>query len=98
MAGRAFALEYLHDPGGARDGVTMTVPLIALNQVSAARAEWVVPGLLKEKVQLLAKSLPQKVASPLGTDRRVRIRVRRGGCAVRTRRSPTRSRATRAWK
>ena len=66
MAGRAFALEYLHDPGGARDGVTMTVPLIALNQVSAARAEWVVPGLLKEKVQLLAKSLPQKVRHRLG--------------------------------
>jgi ATP-dependent helicase HrpA len=66
MAGRAFALEYLHDPGGARDGVTMTVPLIALNQVSAARAEWLVPGLLKEKVQLLAKSLPQKVRHWLG--------------------------------
>jgi ATP-dependent helicase HrpA len=66
MAGRAFALEYLHDPGGARDGVTMAVPLIALNQVSAARAEWLVPGLLKEKVQLLAKSLPQKVRHRLG--------------------------------
>jgi ATP-dependent helicase HrpA len=66
MAGRAFALEYLHDPGGARDGVTMTVPLIALNQVSAGRAEWLVPGLLKEKVQLLAKSLPQKVRHRLG--------------------------------
>jgi ATP-dependent helicase HrpA len=66
MAGRTFALEYLHDPGGPRDGVTMTVPLIALNQVSAARCEWLVPGLLKEKAQLLAKSLPQKVRHRLG--------------------------------
>jgi ATP-dependent helicase HrpA len=66
MAGRAFALEYLHDPGGGRDGVTMTIPLIALNQVGAARAEWLVPGLLKEKVQLLVKSLPQKVRHRLG--------------------------------
>ncbi len=66
MAGRTFALEYLHDPGGPRDGVTMTVPLIALNQVSAARCEWLVPGLLKEKVQRLAKSLPQKVRHQLG--------------------------------
>jgi ATP-dependent helicase HrpA len=66
MAGRTFALEYLHDPGGPRDGVTMTVPLIALNQVSAARCEWLVPGLLKEKAQLLAKSLPQKVRHGLG--------------------------------
>jgi len=66
MAGRTFPLEYLHDPGGPRDGVTMTVPLIALNQVSAARCEWLVPGLLKEKVQRLAKSLPQKVRRQLG--------------------------------
>ncbi len=66
MAGRTFALEYLHDPGGPRDGVTMTVPLIALNQVNAARCEWLVPGLLKEKVQRLAKSLPQKVRHQLG--------------------------------
>jgi ATP-dependent helicase HrpA len=66
MAGRTFALEYLHDPGGPRDGVTMTVPLIALNQVSAARCEWLVPGLLTEKVQRLAKSLPQKIRHQLG--------------------------------
>jgi ATP-dependent helicase HrpA len=66
MAGRTFALEYLHDPGGPRDGVTMTVPLIALNQVGAARCEWLVPGLLKEKVQRLAKSLPQKMRHQLG--------------------------------
>ncbi len=66
LAGRAFALEYLHDPGGPRDGVTMTVPLVALNQVSAARCDWLVPGLLKEKVQRLVKSLPQKLRHRLG--------------------------------
>ena len=66
VAGRTFPLEYLHDPGGPRDGLTMTVPLIALNQVSAARCEWLVPGLVKDKVQLLAKSLPQKVRHQLG--------------------------------
>ena len=66
LAGRAFALEYLHDPGGARDGATLTVPLIALNQVSAARCEWLVPGLLADKVQRLAKSLPQKLRHQLG--------------------------------
>jgi ATP-dependent helicase HrpA len=66
LAGRAFPLEYLHDPGGARDGVTLTVPLVALNQVPAGRLDWLVPGLLKDKVQLLAKSLPQKVRHRLG--------------------------------
>jgi ATP-dependent helicase HrpA len=66
LAGQTFALEYLHDPGGPRDGVTMTVPLVALNQLSAARCDWLVPGLLKEKVQRLAKSLPQKLRHRLG--------------------------------
>src|SRR5690606_20475414 len=42
------------------DGVTMTVPIAALNQVDATRCEWLVPGMLKDKVQALLKSLPQK--------------------------------------
>ncbi|MGH6624270.1 MAG: ATP-dependent RNA helicase HrpA [Burkholderiaceae bacterium] len=55
------ALTYHFEPGSPRDGVTATVPLIALNQIDPARAEWLVPGMLKEKVQLLLKSLPQKM-------------------------------------
>jgi ATP-dependent helicase HrpA len=66
IGGRSYALEYLHDPGNARDGLTLTVPLIALNQLSAARCDWLVPGLLKEKVALLAKTLPQKIRHKLG--------------------------------
>jgi len=66
MAGRRFALEYLHDPGGPRDGVTMTIPIVALNQLNAARCEWLVPGLLKDKVALLVRSLPQKLRHQLG--------------------------------
>src|SRR6266568_4759511 len=66
MAGRGFALEYHHEPGSPRDGVTLTVPLLALNQVDAARCAWLVPGLLREKITRLAKSLPQKVRHQLG--------------------------------
>ena len=51
---------YLHEPGDAKDGVTVEVPIFALNQVDPARCEWLVPGLLKEKIQGLLKSLPQK--------------------------------------
>ncbi len=51
---------YLHAPGDARDGLTVTVPLFVLNQVSDERAEWLVPGMLKDKLQALLKSLPQK--------------------------------------
>ncbi len=61
VAGIAMALSYHFEPGAARDGVTLTVPLYALNQVSSDRCDWLVPGMLKEKVHLLLKSLPQKL-------------------------------------
>ena len=43
--------------------MTVTVPLFVLNQVSEDRAEWLVPGMLKDKVQALLKSLPQRPRS-----------------------------------
>lgn len=61
VSGVALQLSYHFEPGSPRDGVTMTVPLFSLNQVSADRCEWLVPGMLKEKVHLLIKSLPQKI-------------------------------------
>ncbi|KXU86286.1 ATP-dependent RNA helicase HrpA [Paraburkholderia monticola] len=61
MAGIEMALTYHFEPGTPRDGVTLAVPLYALNQVDARRCEWLVPGMLKEKAQLLLKSLPQKL-------------------------------------
>ena len=61
-----FALEYHFEPGTARDGVTMSVPVAALNQVPAARCEWLVPGMLAEKVRSLAKSMPQRLRHKLG--------------------------------
>ncbi len=61
MRGVDMSLSYHFEPGTPRDGVTLTVPLFALNQVDAVRCEWLVPGMLKEKVHLLLKSLPQKL-------------------------------------
>lgn len=61
IAGVPMALNYNFDPGSVRDGVTLTVPLFALNQLDAERLEWLVPGMVKEKVQMLLKSLPQRL-------------------------------------
>lgn len=61
MGGLAFDLSYHFEPGSPRDGVTLTIPLMLLNQVNAGRTEWLVPGMLKEKALLLLKSLPQKL-------------------------------------
>ena len=58
--GQQWQLAYKHDPGAADDGVTLALPLAALNQLPAERCEWLVPGLLREKVVALLKTLPQK--------------------------------------
>ncbi len=63
LGGVDCATDYLHDPGDVRDGLTVTVPLFVLNQVSEERCEWLVPGMLKDKIQALLKSLPQKPRS-----------------------------------
>ncbi len=59
-AGIEMALTYHFEPGSPRDGVTLAVPIFALNQIDAVRCEWLVPGMLKEKVRALIKSLPQR--------------------------------------
>jgi len=66
LGANAFKLDYHFDPRSPRDGVTLTVPVALLNQVPAARCEWLVPGLLKEKVRALAKSMPQRLRNKLG--------------------------------
>ncbi|HPU12069.1 MAG TPA: DUF3418 domain-containing protein, partial [Ottowia sp.] len=63
LGGVDCSATYLHEPGDAKDGLTVTVPLFVLNQVSEARCEWLVPGMLKEKIQALLKSLPQRPRS-----------------------------------
>ncbi len=57
--------RYLHDPGDAKDGLTVELPLFALNQVHEERCEWLVHGMLQQKVQALLKSLPQRPRSRL---------------------------------
>jgi ATP-dependent helicase HrpA len=61
LGGVRFALAYRFDPGSEDDGVTLLVPLPALNQVPGERCDWLVPGLLEEKMTALIKSLPQSV-------------------------------------
>ncbi len=65
MGGVDCPAVYLHEPGDAKDGVTVTVPIYALNQVSDERCEWLVPGMLKDKVLALVKSLHQRPRSRL---------------------------------
>ena len=52
-------IEYDLDPGGPMDGLTLVVPLAMLNQLPAARFDWLVPGLLREKIVELIRTLPK---------------------------------------
>jgi len=61
MDGLKLRLEYHFAPGDAADGVTLNIPLAALNQVSGARLEWLVPGLLEEKMTELIRALPKRL-------------------------------------
>ncbi len=65
LGGVDCAVTYLHEPGDAKDGVTVTVPIYALNQVSEERCEWLVPGMLSAKLTALLKSLHQRPRSRL---------------------------------
>ena len=54
-----YRLHYRFEPGHPADGVTLICPLHLLNRLNAERLEWLVPGLLNEKVRALLGTLPK---------------------------------------
>ncbi|TVQ86393.1 MAG: ATP-dependent RNA helicase HrpA [Chromatiaceae bacterium] len=58
-------LEYQFDPGQPTDGLTLILPLPLLNQLAPERLEWLVPGLLAERVTALLRGLPKAVRRAL---------------------------------
>ncbi len=52
-------LKYRFEPGHVLDGVTATIPLALLNQLNPVQTEWLVPGMLREKLTYLIKALPK---------------------------------------
>lgn len=60
-----FPLQYRFEPGEGNDGITMTVPQHAINQISHAEIDWLVPGHLEEKITALIRSLPKNIRRSL---------------------------------
>ena len=52
-------LHYRFEPGHDEDGVTAIVPVHQLNQIRAMPFDWLVPGMLEEKLVALIKTLPK---------------------------------------
>jgi ATP-dependent helicase HrpA len=57
----AVQLRYRFEPGHEDDGVSALIPLHVLNQLPEEPFEWLVPGLLDEKIEALVRSLPKNL-------------------------------------
>ena len=57
--GESVPLKYRFEPGHVLDGVTATIPLALLNQLDATVTEWLVPGMVRDKITALIKALPK---------------------------------------
>ena len=56
-----FKLSYRFEPHHPMDGVTLIVPLTVLNRINPHQLEWLVQGMIREKLQLLIKALPKQI-------------------------------------
>lgn len=54
-------LSYQFEPGADADGVTVHIPLPVLNQVEETAFEWQIPGVRRELIIALIKSLPKPI-------------------------------------
>ena len=59
LAGQRLPLTYRYTPGSVDDGITVRVPLALLNALPDTALDWLVPGLLPEKVAELIRGLPK---------------------------------------
>ncbi|MBK5222072.1 MAG: ATP-dependent RNA helicase HrpA [Acidimicrobiia bacterium] len=59
------ALDYRFEPGTITDGLTVDVPLTALNQIDPTAFEWHVPGVRADLVDALVRSLPKAIRRSL---------------------------------
>ena len=63
--GREYPFRYKFEPGASDDGVTVEISSTLSGSVPAERLDWLVPGLLKEKIIALIKGLPKKYRTRL---------------------------------
>ncbi|MGA1521861.1 MAG: ATP-dependent RNA helicase HrpA [Ilumatobacteraceae bacterium] len=58
--GHEYVLTYRHDPGSVFDGVTVHIPLTAINRFSGVGLDWQVAGHRAELADELTRSLPKE--------------------------------------
>ena len=65
LDGNKLALSYAYRPGQDEDGVTVKLPYKLAHAVDPEILEWLVPGLLEEKITILLRSLPKPIRKQL---------------------------------
>lgn len=58
-------LQYRFEPIHPQDGTTLPVPLTLLNQIDSAACDYLIPGLLEEKLVALMRQLPKPMRRQL---------------------------------
>jgi len=61
IRGNELPLHYQFNPGHEVDGVTVDIPALLLDGLHESDFEWLVPGLLDEKIVALIKTLPKPI-------------------------------------
>jgi ATP-dependent helicase HrpA len=61
----ACVLSYRFEPAHPLDGITLTLPLHLLNRVNETRCDWLVPGMIRDKIGALIKCLPKPMRNRL---------------------------------
>ncbi|MYI61822.1 MAG: ATP-dependent RNA helicase HrpA, partial [Gemmatimonadetes bacterium] len=65
LDGNKLALSYAYRPGQDEDGITVKVPYKLAHAVDPEILEWLVPGLLEEKITTLLRALPKSIRKQL---------------------------------
>jgi len=60
VQGMQLPLRYYFEPGRKEDGVTVRIPITALGQLKSASFEYLVPGMMEEKVVQFIRNLPKQ--------------------------------------
>jgi ATP-dependent helicase HrpA len=65
ISGKTYTLSYRFNPGAEDDGITLSIPLPMPSQIRKESLEYLVPGLLRDKVEMLIKGLPREYRKKL---------------------------------
>jgi ATP-dependent helicase HrpA len=64
-------LKYRFEPSHPNDGLTATFSYSALSRMKKESMDWLVPGMIREKVSTLIKALPKPLRTQLGPVQKV---------------------------